>query len=175
MHTFHDALVSFAERRDITMKEAPLAGAWIEILIYLEWKWPQHWSPSRRGVNWNIEGIHNYTPYIEAPLAGAWIEILWLQDLWTPCQEAPLAGAWIEICSDFHVSPAFLKPLSQGRELKLRSDSNSSIASLEAPLAGAWIEMHIWHCLSSCYSEAPLAGAWMRKYFNPPSEMGRME
>ena len=56
---------------------APLAGAWIEILLF----------DSERYVN----GV--------APLAGAWIEINNNELLELVYRVAPLAGAWIEIGS----------------------------------------------------------------------------
>ena len=54
-----------------------------------------------------------------------------------------------------------LKPLSQGRELKLISLCSVNSAGFEAPLAGAWIEISDagWCILS--LKEAPLAGAWI--------------
>ena len=54
---------------------APLAGAWIEIVI---------------STSFNI------APGV-APLAGAWIEILWVIMFLVVLMVAPLAGAWIEM------------------------------------------------------------------------------
>ena len=54
---------------------APLAGAWIEIILLLRLKCSNH----------------------VAPLAGAWIEIFDDDCEEQMCTVAPLAGAWIEI------------------------------------------------------------------------------
>ena len=63
---------------------APLAGAWIEILMFL-----------LRKLSVRV-----------APLAGAWIEILIPVNLQNPVIVAPLEGAWIEIahmcCHRYH-------------------------------------------------------------------------
>ena len=55
---------------------APLAGAWIEIVM--------------RSFRQPGGGV--------APLAGAWIEIRSTAYTTGPAPVAPLAGAWIEIC-----------------------------------------------------------------------------
>ena len=55
---------------------APLAGAWIEIVV-----------SSLRTV---VDSV--------APLAGAWIEMKNLSGIAQISGVAPLAGAWIEIC-----------------------------------------------------------------------------
>ena len=77
---------------------APLAGAWIEIIITL---CPMMftWVAPLAGA-W-IEILSKISPafrlYAVAPLAGAWIEIT---DTAAPVNNAlvaPLAGAWIEI------------------------------------------------------------------------------
>ena len=81
-------------------KVAPLAGAWIEIDIFII---PEIFSrslPSReRGLKFVcvISATCNRDPV--APLAGAWIEIIYLVSLHEPLPVAPLAGAWIEILS----------------------------------------------------------------------------
>ena len=104
-----------------TAKVAPLAGAWIEILYFLQ----------------------RYCVFFVAPLAGAWIEMLCNmykneQTLSLPSRErglkcrsvrswifgivvAPLAGAWIEIMKNEII----------GAE------------NIVAPLAGAWIEIKL--------------------------------
>ena len=55
---------------------APLAGAWIEIVV----------EPTTPGSTITV-----------APLAGAWIEICIFDGDNNPYSVAPLAGAWIEI------------------------------------------------------------------------------
>ena len=59
----------------MTITVAPLAGAWIEILVVL---------------------LHKQFQAV-APLAGAWIEIITVINLNTRRRVAPLAGAWIEM------------------------------------------------------------------------------
>ena len=64
---------------------APLAGAWIEIVVN-----------DTLGISLTV-----------APLAGAWIEIRQLQENFNVHCVAPLAGAWIEMIS------ARINPLSK--------------------------------------------------------------
>ena len=76
---------------------APLAGAWIEILLRRIKRW-QIWSlPSReRGLKFSL--IAKKSPSeIVAPLAGAWIEIEDSPPSRYQIYVAPLAGAWIEM------------------------------------------------------------------------------
>ena len=82
----------------ITRLEAPLAGAWIEIIIYVgegNLLLPKPLSQGRE-LKFGL-GSFIIKPIGEAPLAGAWIEMRNLIRFWKKCEEAPLAGAWIEI------------------------------------------------------------------------------
>ena len=63
------------------MMVAPLAGAWIEIVV----------------MAGRLEDIY------VAPLAGAWIEIRFERSGFIVNRVAPLAGAWIEIASSYPV------------------------------------------------------------------------
>ena len=99
---------------------APLAGAWIEIMITCQ----------------KIECIK------VAPLAGAWIEIFTRKN--SPCSlsVAPLAGAWIEIPEAWRVNgPWILSLPSRERGLKLICLYRICSSIWVAPLAGAWIEI----------------------------------
>ena len=81
---------------------APLAGAWIEIFLYLR-------LPSMLLV---------------APLAGAWIEIDSSSVKIESLNVAPLAGAWIEIVFQQALDASHLESLpSRERGLKSRASS----------------------------------------------------
>ena len=97
---------------------APLAGAWIEIYLFLK-------PMTERKV---------------APLAGAWIEISIKNESLKNDDVAPLAGAWIEIMTEggFDCSGASL--LSRERGLKYITCGQTYQCNV-APLAGAWIEI----------------------------------
>ena len=77
---------------------APLAGAWIEIVV-------RRCCGSRRIVAplagaWieiYIDGLYGFALNFVAPLAGAWIEIANFPVFPSKITVAPLAGAWIEI------------------------------------------------------------------------------
>ena len=100
-------------------KVAPLAGAWIEIVLDDKGSANSPSLPSReRGLKCLPESpVLRRLPV--APLAGAWIEIEYSGRL-PPCFfVAPLAGAWIEICAMMMLS----------------------FYGCVAPLAGAWIEI----------------------------------
>ena len=75
---------------------APLAGAWIEIYLFLK-------PMTERKV---------------APLAGAWIEISIKNESLKNDDVAPLAGAWIEIVSYRHTGISAASLLSRERGLK---------------------------------------------------------
>ena len=78
---------------------APLAGAWIEILLLLIF----------------------LPKLVVAPLAGAWIEISYPVQVPVVRMVAPLAGAWIEIPTDVNSIAICLMSLpSRERGLKLR-------------------------------------------------------
>ena len=76
---------------------APLAGAWIE--ISKDFKSAGHYAslPSReRGLKYILFNAREPV-FAVAPLAGAWIEIGSRQGRAVAISVAPLAGAWIEI------------------------------------------------------------------------------
>ena len=106
---------------------APLAGAWIEILLALS-------IPTADFV---------------APLAGAWIEIDGQIVLKEAVSVAPLAGAWIEICYIFYDDTRNWSLPSRERGLKFPGMHGYGRCTPVAPLAGAWIEISIViYCLS---------------------------
>ena len=70
----YDKFVIIRQQRTV----APLAGAWIEIMM--------------RDISDTLHKV--------APLAGAWIEIMWMDISCSLHIVAPLAGAWIEIPED---------------------------------------------------------------------------
>ena len=169
------------------LMEAPPAGAWIEIPHYGAWQrqltkpLPQgrelkylqgrkavliNWSPSRRGVNWNIYkwhliafirgkplpqgrelkyfGMKKIKISVMKPLPqGRELKFVYCWLSFLRCFEAPPAGAWIEITRSPHNYSFTLKPLPQGRELKYIIASFNSFFNNEAPPAGAWIEMDL--------------------------------
>ena len=106
------------KRRRRLRSVAPLAGAWIEILLRDFKNAFGESLPSReRGLKY-ISGSKNYTFFSVAPLAGAWIEIGDCPDYFGTAYVAPLAGAWIEIFN-FHGFCLLLKSLpSRERGLK---------------------------------------------------------
>ena len=76
--------------------EAPLAGAWIEILLYLSFSIACAWSPSRRGVNWNACSSAQRERLLK-PLS---------------------QGRELKFIASGRLIIGTRKPLSQGRELK---------------------------------------------------------
>ena len=77
---------------------APLAGAWIEIVVEPTTPGSTMSLPSReRGLKWHVMRTQTWF-YGVAPLAGAWIEMFsgWKSHR-DGAKVAPLAGAWIEI------------------------------------------------------------------------------
>ena len=78
-------------------REAPLAGAWIEIdYTYYLFEYAG-WSPSRRGVNWNIHSPEVF-PILPCSPSRRGVNWNWQWTDWPERRhEAPLAGAWIEI------------------------------------------------------------------------------
>ena len=105
---------------DLLHPVAPLAGAWIEILIKID-----------------------ESGYEEvAPLAGAWIEITLACFAILKSLVAPLAGAWIEILKQRKIWRMDGSSLpSRERGLKSFAQKENVNMSPVAPLAGAWIEM----------------------------------
>ena len=99
---------------------APLAGAWIEILmdIYNYMRGNVSLPSRERGLKYKCIGKLKEDVFV-APLAGAWIEILIVRAIQSAPIVAPLAGAWIEI-----------------RKYYVLCSCN-----IVAPLAGAWIEI----------------------------------
>ena len=98
---------------------APLAGAWIEIVL-------------RPAAHRSLK---------VAPLAGAWIEIEVLPEGQTGSKVAPLAGAWIEITPCQHQQRRSGSLPLRERGLKFYGLLYIPLAAAVAPLAGAWIEI----------------------------------
>ena len=98
--------------------EAPLAGAWIEMLNTFTVCIGISRSPSRRGVNWNL---FNYSCHIHLIRSPSRRGVNWNSEAdggLDITYEAPLAGAWIEMEYTVMWTGITTKPLSQGRELK---------------------------------------------------------
>ena len=98
-----------------TFLVAPLAGAWIEIIVSAA---PEDFDklslPSReRGLK-SIQMLPCWVNHLVAPLAGAWIEIIVSAVPEDFDKVAPLAGAWIEISVDFGI------PVSKAASLPSR-------------------------------------------------------
>ena len=92
---------------------APLAGAWIEIVLYGQRDLDIVSLPSReRGLKLVVYQLDRLSRDV-APLAGAWIEMPLGVEYLQSFAVAPLAGAWIEIFFP-HVS------LSSGMSLPSR-------------------------------------------------------
>ena len=113
---------------------APLAGAWIEIVVEPTTPGSTMSLPSReRGLKWHVMRTQTWF-YGVAPLAGAWIEMFsgWKSHR-DGAKVAPLAGAWIEI----NVSSLGMLPLqslpSRERGLKSRNHAVANLASRSLP------------------------------------------
>ena len=77
---------------------APLAGAWIEMVLRRQILPVIPGRSPCGSVDRNANGISYYqNPPLVAPLAGAWIEIVIIYKLRRSYKVAPLAGAWIEM------------------------------------------------------------------------------
>ena len=101
---------------------APLAGAWIEIVV----------EPTTPGSTITV-----------APLAGAWIEICIFDGDNNPYSVAPLAGAWIEIENGgIEHGKSKVAPLA-GAWIEIQKLAKFCTIYWVAPLAGAWIEIFI--------------------------------
>ena len=121
---------------------APLAGAWIEIVVEPTTPGSTMSLPSReRGLKWHVMRTQTWF-YGVAPLAGAWIEMFsgWKSHR-DGAKVAPLAGAWIEIIvcgrQDAAKTKASLPSRERGLKLKtvgLRSTTMESLPSRERGL-----------------------------------------
>ena len=81
--------------------------------------------------------------FAEAPLAGAWIEIYLLYLLKSIFLKPLSQGRELKLYASLPPNSVYSKPLSQGRELKLSIQHQYIFSIFEAPLAGAWIEIRI--------------------------------
>ena len=125
----------------VTFAVAPLAGAWVEIILVLE----------------KIQD-----KYV-APLAGAWVEITSYSFTLVSGAVAPLAGAWVEITITGKVADIAGASLPS-RERGLKSWAVPFLISSSlpvAPLAGAWVEISSKRYKTIGHNVAPLAGAWV--------------
>ena len=121
---------------------APLAGAWIEIVVEPTTPGSTMSLPSReRGLKWHVMRTQTWF-YGVAPLAGAWIEMFsgWKSHR-DGAKVAPLAGAWIEI----NVSSLGMLPLqslpSRERGLKSKYSRCHKLVRTVAPFRGTKVEI----------------------------------
>jgi len=123
----------------ISIRVAPLAGAWIETLKIHSLRSVKMSRPSRaRGLKQQVIKALQLVPV--APLAGAWIETGKNFSIRAFLAVAPLAGAWIETYVLHLSSTAVLSRPSRARGLKRPWRALQRLGTNVAPLAGAWIE-----------------------------------
>ena len=125
-----------------SIRVAPLAGAWIEIvfILLLQGYGTTSLPSQERGLKYR-QNIKTYNLSVVAPLAGAWIEIAPDSTCFCSPMVAPLAGAWIEMGIATYVYNRFASLPSRERGLKFGWMDNRWRTRAVAPLAGAWIEI----------------------------------
>ena len=107
------------ERIKVIMQVAPLAGAWVEIVL----------ASLESGIG------------TVAPLAGAWVEIDWEEAKEKAMPSLPSRGRGLKSMGTITFSQLAESLPSRGRGLKSAYPCLGDSCSNVAPLAGAWVEI----------------------------------